>query len=45
MPYRNALLIIAVIMLVSAALPLITRFLIRRDQNEAEAKIRPAAGL
>lgn len=42
MPYRNALVIIAVIMVVSAALPILTRFLIRREQVVDETA-HPAA--
>ncbi len=42
MDYRTALLIIAVIMIVSAALPLLTRFLIGRERAAADAA-SPAA--
>ena len=42
MNYRTALVIIAVIMVVSAALPLLTRFLINREQALDE-KARPVA--
>jgi OFA family oxalate/formate antiporter-like MFS transporter len=42
MPYRTALTIIAVIMFVSAALPLLTRAIIRRDREET--KVRPVTG-